>query len=157
MYGIAVTPALFHATTRGIAVADRGYRPRRGGPRAGGSTAQDLGQGFGIAVAGIAPDLAPEEAGETGTGPGDAVFDQDVHQARDLIRVAAATSRYIYLPLPIKVVASQQPLDGCIAMKIRLKAYVLDTKYEKDFQTDIVLRAHRSFAENKILPPAALH
>ena len=83
-------------------------------------------------------------------------LDQDVHRARDLIRVAAATSRYIYLPLPIKVVASQQPLDGCIAMKIRLKAYVLDTKYEKDFQTDIVLRAHRSFEENKILPPAAL-
>lgn len=83
-------------------------------------------------------------------------LDQDVHQARELIRVAAATSRYIYLPLPIKVVASQQPLDGCIAMKIRLKAYVLDTKYEKDFQTDVVLRTHRSFEETKILPPAAL-
>jgi hypothetical protein len=79
-----------------------------------------------------------------------------VQQARDLVRVAAATSRYIYLPLPIKVVACQQPLDGCIAMKIRLKAYVLDTKYEKDFQTDIVLRVHRSFEESNILPPAAL-
>jgi small-conductance mechanosensitive channel len=84
-------------------------------------------------------------------------LDQDVHQARDLIRSAAATSRYIYLPLPIKVQASQQPLDGCIAMKIRLKAYVLDTKYEMDFQTDIVLRAHSSFEENQILPPAALN
>jgi small-conductance mechanosensitive channel len=83
-------------------------------------------------------------------------LDQDVHQARDLIRSAAATSRYIYLPLPIKVQASQEPLDGCIAMKIRLKAYVLDTKYEMDFQTDIVLRAHQSFEENRILPPAAL-
>ena len=83
-------------------------------------------------------------------------LDQDVHQARDLIRVAAATSRYIYLPNPISVLASQEPLDGCIAMKIRLKAYVLDTKYEKDFQTDIVLRAHQSFEENKILPPRAI-
>ena len=83
-------------------------------------------------------------------------LDQDVQQARDLVRSAAATSRYIYLPLPIKVQASQEPLDGCIAMKIRLKAYVLDTKYEMDFQTDIVLRAHRSFEENQILPPAAL-
>jgi small-conductance mechanosensitive channel len=83
-------------------------------------------------------------------------LDQDVHQARDLIRVAAATSRYIYLPNPISVLAWQEPLDGCIAMKVRLKAYVLDTKYEKDFQTDIMLRAHRSFAEHKILPPAVL-
>ena len=55
-----------------------------------------------------------------------------------------------------KVLASQQPLDGCIAMKIQLKAYVLDTKYEKDFQTDVVLRAHQSFEESKILPPRAI-
>jgi len=83
-------------------------------------------------------------------------LDQDVHQARELIRVAAATSRYIYLPNPISVLAWQEPLDGCIAMKMRLKAYVLDTKYEKDFQTDIVLRVHRAFAESEILPPACL-
>ena len=41
-------------------------------------------------------------------------------------------------------------------MKMRLKAYVLDTKYEKDFQTDIVLRVHRSFADHGIRAPAAL-
>lgn len=83
-------------------------------------------------------------------------LDQDVQQARDIIRVSAATSRYVYLPLPIKVMASQQPLDGCIAMKLRLKVYVLDTKYEKDLQTDIVLRVHQSFEENNISPPTAL-
>lgn len=83
-------------------------------------------------------------------------LDQDVQKARDLIRVAAATSRYIYLPNPIGVLASQEPLDGCIAMKMRVKAYVLDTKYEKDFQTDIVLRVHSAFAEHQIMPPAAL-
>jgi small-conductance mechanosensitive channel len=83
-------------------------------------------------------------------------LDQDVHRARDLVRVAAATSRYIYLPLPINVLASQEPLDGYIAMRVRLKAYVLDTKYEKDFQTDIVLRVHRAFADSNISPPVAL-
>ncbi len=83
-------------------------------------------------------------------------LDQDVHQARDLVRAATATSRYVYLPLPIKVLAWQEPLDGCVAMKIRLKAYVLDTKYEKDFQTDVVLRVQRAFAESKISPPVSL-
>jgi len=83
-------------------------------------------------------------------------LEQDIQHARDLVREAAATSRYIYLPQPISVLAWQEPLDGCIAMKLRLKAYVLDTKYEKDFQTDVVLRVHRSFAENNILPPAVL-
>ncbi|RLA27942.1 MAG: mechanosensitive ion channel family protein [Gammaproteobacteria bacterium] len=80
-------------------------------------------------------------------------LDQDVHRARELIREAAATSRYIYLPKPINVLAAQLPLDGCVSMHLRLKAYVLDTKYEKDFETDVTLRVHRAFADHSILPP----
>ena len=83
-------------------------------------------------------------------------LDQDVHRARDLIREAAATSRYIYLPKPIDVRAAQKPLDGCVSMHMRLKAYVLDTKYEKDFETDVTLRVHRAFSDHDILPPLIL-
>jgi small-conductance mechanosensitive channel len=83
-------------------------------------------------------------------------LDQDVHRARELIREAAATSRYIYLPKPIDVRAAQKPLDGCVAMHMLLKAYVLDTKYEKDFETDVTLRVHRAFADHDILPPLIL-
>jgi len=83
-------------------------------------------------------------------------LDQDVRRARDIVREAAATSRYIYLPRPIKVQTWQQPLDGCIAMKMELKAYVLDTKYEGDFQTDVVMRVHQAFEDNRILPPICL-
>lgn len=83
-------------------------------------------------------------------------LDQDVHRARELIREAAATSRYIYLPKPIDVRAAQKPLDGCVAMHIWLKAYVLDTKYEKDFETDVTLRVHSAFADHDILPPLIL-
>lgn len=84
-------------------------------------------------------------------------LDQDVHKARDLLREAAATSRYVYLPNPIAVQAYQQPLDSCIAMKMQVKAYVLDTKYEKDFHTDLVLRAHQAFELHGILPPVVLN
>jgi len=84
-------------------------------------------------------------------------LDQDVHRARDLIREAAATCRYVYLPNPIDVLAWQQPLDGCIAMQMQVKAYVLDTKYEKDFQTDVVMRTHRAFEDSGILPPVRLN
>jgi small-conductance mechanosensitive channel len=83
-------------------------------------------------------------------------LDQDVHRARELIREAAATSRYIYLPKPIDVRAAQKPLDGCVSMHMRLKAYVLDTKYEKDFETDVTLRVHRAFSDHDILPPLIL-
>ncbi|MFT5500874.1 MAG: small-conductance mechanosensitive channel [Woeseiaceae bacterium] len=83
-------------------------------------------------------------------------LDQDVQKARELLRESAATSRYIYLPRPIDVLAWQQPLDGCIAMQMQVKAYVLDTKYEKDFQTDVVMRAHQAFERSSILPPICL-
>ena len=80
-------------------------------------------------------------------------IDQDIELARGLIREAAATSRYIYLPKPIEVLASQMPLGSCVAMRLRLKAYVLDTKYEKDFETDVTLRVQGALADNAISPP----
>lgn len=83
-------------------------------------------------------------------------INQDVQRARALIREAAATSRYIYLPNPIVVLASQYPMESCIAMRLRLKAYVLDTKYEKDFETDVTLRVQGAFAEVDIQPPAII-
>lgn len=83
--------------------------------------------------------------------------EQDIQRARDLIREAAATSRYIFLPKPIVVLASQVPLESCTAMQLRLKAYVLDTKFEKEFETDITLRVQGAFAESGIQPPAVLH
>jgi len=83
--------------------------------------------------------------------------DQDIDRARDIVREAAATSRYIFLPKPIVVLASQTPLQSCIAMRLSLKSYVLDTKHEKDFETDITLRVQKAFAEDGIKPPAILH
>lgn len=79
--------------------------------------------------------------------------DQDVQRARELVREAAATSRYIYLPNPIVVLASQYPMERTIAMRLRLKAYVLDIKYENDFETDVTLRVQGAFADVGIQPP----
>jgi len=81
-------------------------------------------------------------------------IDQDIELARGIIREAAATSRYIFLPKKIDVLASQIPLGSCVAMRLRLKAYVLDTKYEKDFETDVTLRVQGAFAEKSVCPPA---
>jgi small-conductance mechanosensitive channel len=83
--------------------------------------------------------------------------DQDIGRARDIVREAAATSRYIFLPKPIVVLASQAPLESCVAMRLSLKSYVLDTKHEKDFETDVTLRVQAAFAEEFIQPPAILH
>jgi hypothetical protein len=46
-------------------------------------------------------------------------------------------------------------LNGPIT--VALKAYVLDTQYEKAFETDVNLRVLRAFRDRGIQPPAILH
>ena len=84
-------------------------------------------------------------------------LDQDAYLAGDLIREAAATSRVVYLPKPITVLVSQVLLDQCVALRMRLKIYVLDTQYEKAMETDVTLRVMDAFAKHDIRPPAILH
>jgi len=78
---------------------------------------------------------------------------QDIDKARDILTEAALSSRYTYLPKPIVVLVSQEPMANYIAIRLRLKAYVLDTKHEKAFETDITLRTLRAFREAKIAAP----
>ncbi len=79
--------------------------------------------------------------------------DQDIARARELLEEATATSKYVYLDKPIVVLASQVVLENLVAVRLRAKAYVVDTRYEKAFETDITMRAMAAFAENGIRPP----
>lgn len=83
--------------------------------------------------------------------------DQDVLLARSIVNEAAVTSRYIYLPEPVVVHVGQVIADSYVAVRLRLKAYVLDTKYEKAFETDVNLRVLGAFRERGLMPPAVLH
>ncbi|NVB41675.1 mechanosensitive ion channel [Pseudenhygromyxa sp. WMMC2535] len=83
--------------------------------------------------------------------------DQDVNAARAIVNEAAVTSRYVYLPKPVVVLVSQVIADSYVSVRLRLKAYVLDTKYEKAFETDVNLRVLGAFGERRISPPAVLH
>ena len=84
-------------------------------------------------------------------------YDQNVASARSIIEEAAASSRYIHLPRPIVVLVEQTVLDNYVAIKLRLKAYVLDTRYEKLFETDVNLRVIEAFSDKGIKPAAVLH
>jgi hypothetical protein len=44
-----------------------------------------------------------------------------------------------------------------LVIKLRLKAYVLDTRYEKLFETDVNLRVIKEFNDTQIQPPAIIH
>ncbi len=80
-------------------------------------------------------------------------MDQDINLARDLIQEAASSSRYIHLPKPVVVLVSQEIADNYLAIKLTCKAYVVDTVYEKLFETDITLRVMKEFRRHNINPP----
>jgi small-conductance mechanosensitive channel len=83
--------------------------------------------------------------------------DSDATRARDIVREAAATSRYTHLPSPLVVLVNQVVEGSYVALRIRLKAYVLDTQHEKSFESDITLRVLEAFRAEGIRPPAVLH
>ena len=84
-------------------------------------------------------------------------LDQDVEKARLIVTEAAVSSRHVHLPKPVVVLVQQLVHENYVAIHLRLKAYVNDTRYEKAFETDINLRVLHAFREAKILPPAILH
>ncbi len=77
-------------------------------------------------------------------------LDQDIELARNIINEATVTSNFVHLPKPIKVIISQVVKENYIAIQLTLKAYVLDTQFEKDFETDVTLRVMGAFRENGI-------
>jgi small-conductance mechanosensitive channel len=83
--------------------------------------------------------------------------DQDVRLARQLVREACLTSRYIFLDRDVPIFTKQLLLENVVALQIKARPYVLDTKYEKAFETDIHLRVIEAFREHGILPPAVLY
>ncbi|GAD79553.1 mechanosensitive ion channel family protein [Vibrio ezurae] len=80
-------------------------------------------------------------------------MDQDIDLARNLIQEAASSSRYIHLPKPVVVLVKQTITDNYLAIQLTCKAYVVDTGYEKLFETDITLRVMKEFKKNGITPP----
>ncbi|WP_306763834.1 MULTISPECIES: mechanosensitive ion channel family protein [unclassified Vibrio] len=80
-------------------------------------------------------------------------MDQDIDLARNLIQEAASSSRYIHLPKPVVVLVKQTITDNYLAIQLTCKAYVVDTGYEKLFETDITLRVMKEFKKNAITPP----
>ncbi len=80
-------------------------------------------------------------------------MDEDIMLARDLIQEAASSSRYIHLPKPVTVLVKQTMTDHYLAVQLTCKAYVVDTAYEKLFETDITLRVMKEFRKHGIKPP----
>ncbi len=78
---------------------------------------------------------------------------EDVAAAKRIVYESAAASRFVFLEKPIVVVVREGPLAGAMgrfAVRITLKAYVFDGRYETAFGTDLTERVHRAFRRSGI-------
>lgn len=78
----------------------------------------------------------------------------DTSLVERLVREAAVSSRYIYLEKPIQVLFKNIFMHEVFCTRIRLKAYVIETIYEKKFESDVTERAYKAFQKYDIPDPS---
>ncbi len=82
--------------------------------------------------------------------------DIDLVRAKKIAYRAAAVSRYIYLNKPIEVIVFNEVHYGRSMLKMRLKAYVLDIRYEFSFASEITEIVIQEFLRAGLITPDQL-
>jgi small-conductance mechanosensitive channel len=80
-------------------------------------------------------------------------IESDLRLARQVMNEVVATSRYTYLKKAITIVFDEINQSEIFWIQMKVKAYVLDVRYEKAFQSDLILRGNEALRENDILRP----
>ncbi len=80
-------------------------------------------------------------------------LEADLEKAQNLLREVVVTSRYVYLKKPVALDLMEVTLSQSIVFKLTIKAFVLDVRYQKAFETDVLVRATKSFREHGVLRP----
>jgi len=78
-------------------------------------------------------------------------IDIDTARVRKIAIEGAQVSRYIYLDKPIVVVFFQQMFEDRSYLKMRLKAYVMDIRFEFAFKSDMTELVLRALLEEGII------
>lgn len=76
----------------------------------------------------------------------------DEARAKKIAFEAAVSSKYLYLNKPIVVLVKDEFKETFLT-RIRVKAYVLDPRYEFQFQSDVTERARAGFRDAGLLEP----
>ncbi len=84
-------------------------------------------------------------------------IDIDTERVRQIALEAAQVSRYVYLNKPIVVLFFNEVKDRKSYMKMRLKAYVMDIRYEFTFKSDMTEIVMRELIDKKIIRPEHLN
>jgi len=82
--------------------------------------------------------------------------DQDIEKARKLVEEALTSSCYFSMSKPWVVLVNQVVVDATIAVRLRAKAYVIELRYEKLFESDVAERVLGAFRDEEIRMPTPL-
>ncbi|QDG49447.1 mechanosensitive ion channel [Persicimonas caeni] len=80
---------------------------------------------------------------------------EDFQLAKKLVYEACVTSKYVFLERPVNILIEDVARDSAFTTVITCKAYVIDTRFEKDFITDVTERVKRMFRKHDIQAPYA--
>jgi small-conductance mechanosensitive channel len=79
--------------------------------------------------------------------------DADFALAKRLAYEATVTSKYVYLNKPVVVLLTDEMTPTGLATRVRVKAYVVDTRFEKRMVSDVTERVKTAFREVDLRPP----
>ncbi len=80
----------------------------------------------------------------------------DIERTKRIAYLAAATSRYVFLNKPIAVILKNEINQGRSLLKMRLKAYVLDIRYEFPFMSEMSETVIRELLQQGVVKPEEL-
>ena len=80
----------------------------------------------------------------------------DTKRVRQIANESAQVSKYIYLNKPIFVLFFNEVKEGRSYLKMRLKAYVVDIRYEFAFKSDMTEIVIKQLLEEKVIDPKDL-
>lgn len=76
----------------------------------------------------------------------------DLELAKKIAYRAAVSSRFVYLKKPVVVIAKNEIHEKNFVIKLRVKAYVLDIRYEFPFQSDMTELIMNEMNRRQMLP-----
>lgn len=77
----------------------------------------------------------------------------NIDHISEILHEVVVTSRYVYLAKPVTVTVKECEIGMKLALRFSVKSYVLDVRYEKAFETDIVTRTSEVFEKVGIERP----
>ena len=84
-------------------------------------------------------------------------LDIDLGKLKKIAYRAAAVSQYVYLKKPIRVILKNEIYQGQSVLKVRLKAYVLDLRYEFPFASEMTETVLKELLKQNLISQPFLH